>query len=406
MQTDAKGAGEDDPAEGKGGESKGNGERDDSAVSGGGESKDDAAGEEREGLSQALMEYIVRNNFDTEAMRESNAYVCREKEKKGEEEKRRDEKKLPPRFAVCVMMAWVWCAVCLCVLCVRAVLHTNTDVTLRPSFFLRYLANDMLDRAITRKNERHERGGLDIASKLNLLPSDFGVELLSPDEIQRKRAKAQFTVDQMVGWGSDAIEGSARWFFAQAKQMVELAESKNTSSGVGGATLSNSWPGGMWVTGNAGSGKNTFARLAFAFLRSFGVVTKDNFVETSASQLKSGKGADNVRAAFKQAHGGVLFIDEAHGLTLGDRASKEVVTALLTEVENKLGEVQVILAGYPDEMQKFMRVDPGMASRFPTRIHIDDYSLPELAEIARRYASKKNLAFEKGLGLRLEKYIE
>ena len=119
MQTDAKGAGEDDPAEGKGGESKGDGERDDSAVSGGGESKDDAAGEEREGLSQALMEYIVRNNFDTEAMRESNAYVCREKEKKGEEEKRRDEKKLPPRFAVCVMMAWVWCAVCLCVLCVR-----------------------------------------------------------------------------------------------------------------------------------------------------------------------------------------------------------------------------------------------------------------------------------------------
>ena len=75
-QTDAKGAGEDDSAEGKGGESKGDGERDDSAVSGGGESKDDAAGEEREGLSQALMEYIVRNNFDTEAMRESNAYVC------------------------------------------------------------------------------------------------------------------------------------------------------------------------------------------------------------------------------------------------------------------------------------------------------------------------------------------
>ena len=53
-----------------------------------------------------------------------------------------------------------------------------------------------------------------------------------------------------------------------------------------------------------------------------------------------------MRAAFKQAHGGVLFIDEAHGLTLGDRQSREVVTALLTEVENKLGEVQVSIHPY------------------------------------------------------------
>ena len=61
---------------GGGGDGGGGGGGGDGGGGGGGESKDEAAGEEREGLSQALMEYIVRNNFDTEAMRESNAYVC------------------------------------------------------------------------------------------------------------------------------------------------------------------------------------------------------------------------------------------------------------------------------------------------------------------------------------------
>ena len=55
-----------------------------------------------------------------------------------------------------------------------------------------------------------------------------------------------------------------------------------------------------------------------------------------------------VKEAFKKAKGGLLFIDEAHRLGIDERASKQVIGTLLTEVEAQLGTVQVVLAGYPD----------------------------------------------------------
>jgi len=94
------------------------------------------------------------------------------------------------------------------------------------------------------------------------------------------------------------------------------------------------------------------------------------------------------------------------GQGVDERASKQVIGTLLTEVEAQLGTVQVVLAGYPDPMQKLMRTDPGLQSRFPTRIHIDDYTIIELCEIAKRYAATKGVRFHKRLPKKLEKYVE
>jgi SpoVK/Ycf46/Vps4 family AAA+-type ATPase len=323
----------------------------------------------------ALMKHIVRSQFDEEAMRESNAY----------------------------------------------------------------LARDITDRAITKKNERLDRLGLSAAGRLALVASDFGVEVLTKEQIERNRAAADYELSQMVGWGGEDVEGSPRCFLMQAKRMVEFLESQDNPTeknaqdregnnnsvddapaatvaaaaaadigGVGGYHIgSKTWPGPIMCVGSPGTGKTTFAGVVFRYLRAYGLLTRDNFVQTSASKLKNGKPGENLTVAFKQAQGGLLFIDEAHGLAINERASRQVLDRLLTEVEDSLGTVQVVLAGYTTEMNKLMRVDPGLKSRFPSQITLDDYSISELVEISRRYAAKKAaVAFEKGLGTKLEQYIE
>lgn len=49
----------------------------------------------------------------------------------------------------------------------------------------------------------------------------------------------------------------------------------------------------------------------------------------------------------------------------------------------------VIFAGYKDKVMELMRADPGLDRRFPNRLHLEDYSFEEVAEIGRRFARKK-----------------
>ena len=141
-------------------------------------------------------------------------------------------------------------------------------------------------------------------------------------------------------------------------------------------------------------------------MRAYGLLSKDNFYYTNADALKAGKPSKTVKDAFQKAKGGLLFVDEAHRLGVDERSSKQAIGTLLIEAEAQLGSVQVILAGYPDPMQKLMRTDPGLQSRFPTRIHIENYTILELCEIAKRYAATKGVRFSKTLPFTLEKYVE
>ena len=71
----------------------------------------------------------------------------------------------------------------------------------------------------------------------------------------------------------------------------------------------------------------------------------------------------------QQARGGILFIDEAHGLytPTGNFYAREAVEALvghITEKEFK-GNLLVIMSGYPEELNSmFSRANPGLRSRF------------------------------------------
>ncbi|MEY2447032.1 MAG: hypothetical protein QOH79_508 [Acidimicrobiaceae bacterium] len=139
-------------------------------------------------------------------------------------------------------------------------------------------------------------------------------------------------------------------------------------------------------TGNPGTGKTTVARLLAQIYRTLGVVTKGHLVETDRSQLVAGyvgQTAIQVRKVFDEADEGVLLIDEAYALVRGGENDfgKEAIDTIVKLVEDRRESVIVIVAGYPEEMARFVDANPGLRSRFPKTIHFPDYSTDELVQI-------------------------
>lgn len=150
----------------------------------------------------------------------------------------------------------------------------------------------------------------------------------------------------------------------------------------------------MVFTGNPGTGKTTVARLIGKIYAGLGVVSKGNVVETDRMGLVSqwiGHTAKTTDAKINEARGGILFIDEAYGLTPEDDSKdfgKEAVECLLKRMEDYRDDLVVIVAGYKEPMDRFLKSNPGLQSRFNNHIQFEDYSLSELLQILRFHCEK------------------
>ena len=70
-------------------------------------------------------------------------------------------------------------------------------------------------------------------------------------------------------------------------------------------------------------------------------------------------------------------------------------------MENNRNSLCVVLAGYRDAMTHLMAADPGLVRRFPTALHLEDYTPAQLAAIARQTAhARYGLSFGDGLEAR------
>jgi SpoVK/Ycf46/Vps4 family AAA+-type ATPase len=139
-------------------------------------------------------------------------------------------------------------------------------------------------------------------------------------------------------------------------------------------------------TGNPGTAKTTMARVIAELYRELGVLTGGQLVECMRADLVGeyiGETSGKTRKLIEQAYGGVLFIDEAYNLVQGgdEDYGPEAVAELLAQMENHRDDLIVIVAGYPREMSTFLDSNPGLRSRFQTRIEFPDYSNEELARI-------------------------
>lgn len=89
-----------------------------------------------------------------------------------------------------------------------------------------------------------------------------------------------------------------------------------------------------------------------------------------------------------RAEGGVLFIDEAYQLT-NTEEGKKVLELLLTEMENNIGKLAIVFAGYKQEMEAFFDYNPGLPSRIPYVMDFADFTDHELWTILCSYINKR-----------------
>ncbi|MBR4152717.1 MAG: AAA family ATPase [Selenomonadaceae bacterium] len=150
----------------------------------------------------------------------------------------------------------------------------------------------------------------------------------------------------------------------------------------------------MCFTGTPGTAKTTVARLIAQILARDGVLKTGRFVECGRADLVAkyvGWTAKAVRAKFREARGGVLFIDEAYSLSDGEHATfgEEAINTIVQEMENSRDNVIVIFAGYPDKMKFFLDHNEGLRSRIAFHIDFPDYTPDELTEIFKLMAKKR-----------------
>ena len=150
----------------------------------------------------------------------------------------------------------------------------------------------------------------------------------------------------------------------------------------------------MIFKGNPGSGKTTIARLIGKLFKELGVLKIGQVIECERADLVGeyiGHTAQKTRTVVKKALGGVLFIDEAYSLSRGGERDfgKEAIEVLIKAMEDHKDELILILAGYKDEMDSFLKTNPGLHSRFPIHIEFPDYNQQELLQIAEQLCSKR-----------------
>jgi SpoVK/Ycf46/Vps4 family AAA+-type ATPase len=155
-------------------------------------------------------------------------------------------------------------------------------------------------------------------------------------------------------------------------------------------------------TGPPGTGKTTVARIVGRIFAALGLLVRPEVIEAHRGDLVGehlGSTAIKTNKLVDSAIGGVLFIDEAYslhnqGYSGGDAYGSEAVQTLLKRAEDDRDRLVIVLAGYPSDMDRFLRSNPGLASRFSTRVAFPSYTPEDLAAIIRLLAEQAGDVFD------------
>ncbi|WP_443029739.1 AAA family ATPase [Sporolactobacillus sp. KGMB 08714] len=166
----------------------------------------------------------------------------------------------------------------------------------------------------------------------------------------------------------------------------------------------------MLFKGNPGTGKTTVARLLGELFNEMGILSKGQLIEAERADLVGeyiGQTAQKTRELVRKALGGVLFIDEAYSLARGGDKDfgKEAIDTLVKQMEDHKDEFVLILAGYSDEMDDFLQMNPGLPSRFPMIFSFPDFSGGELLAISLQMVGEREYRLTAEAQKRLSRHL-
>ncbi|WP_368504366.1 AAA family ATPase [Alkalihalophilus sp. As8PL] len=256
------------------------------------------------------------------------------------------------------------------------------------------LVRNLLEEAIRKQSARLAEQEVDISQLQLLTKDDFGLTVKEPFQLEDK-------LSDIIGLVN------VKTFLRTLEKQI-LVNQRRKEAGI---EIRTEQTLNMIFSGNPGTGKTTIGRYVAEMLKHLGVIKKGHLVEVGRTELVSGyagQTAEKTKEVVESALGGVLFIDEAYALV--DKNSggigEEAINELVRLVEIHKDNLVVILAGYSEDMEGFLRVNPGLASRFPLQLEFPDYSSEELVQIAEAMAIAKGFTLEEGLQKPLKKWYD
>lgn len=237
------------------------------------------------------------------------------------------------------------------------------------------LVRNLIEKTIRRQSSRiADLEQIDEESVILLTEEDFGINVE-----QNKDFDLEAKLNEVIGLTE------VKDFIRSLKAQLKIRKQRKALD----LPVDESQTLHMIFKGNPGTGKTTMARIIGEVLYNLGVLKDKKFVETDRSGLVAGyvgQTAIKTKEKLEAAIGGILFIDEAYALAQdagsGQGFGKEAIDTLVKGMDDNRESLVVILAGYNEDMDKFLDVNPGLKSRFANIIEFKDYSVEDLLKIA------------------------
>lgn len=223
---------------------------------------------------------------------------------------------------------------------------------------------------------------------------------------EERVAEVRARLNAMIGMGEVS---------RQVDRMVANARAERRRAEAGLPPLTKTMH--LVFAGPPGTGKTTVASDVAQLYTALGLIpgtdgrVENDVYEVSAKDLIGtvmGKTQAQTKAAFDKARGGVLFIDEAYALHGGDQDmyGQQAIDVLNAEMDKHRDDTVVIMAGYPEDMERLMGTNAGLKSRMPTTINFRAYTAPEQRAIMSKFMADSGFKGAPGTKAVLERAVD